>query len=146
MKEPKPGRKDDPYLGKRLIREKEGILNWAMEGLMRLIANDFEFYISPRAQENMRRNISDSVNIPEFLDSGGYVSREETGNCTNRQLYSIYCDWCRDNCAAALSAKTFVHWLRQNEQVLGLAYTHNIPIGNGKTARGFRGIRACSRF
>lgn len=145
-KEPDPNRVDDPYLGKRLTQEAEGILNWALEGLLRLIGNDFRFYISPRAQENMRQSISESVNIPEFLKSEGYIHLCPEGKTPSKALYESYREWCEDNCTMALSSKSFLSWLRQNQHSWGLHYDGSIPIGNGKRARGFTGIRICSRF
>jgi len=145
-KEPDPDRVDDPYLGKRLVEEIEGIFNWAMEGLLRLIGNDFKFYVSDRAREAMSRNITDSVNIPAFLRSEGYIQPDPEGKTTSKALYETYQDWCRDNCAIALSANSFLGWLRQNQAEYGLRYCDYIPIGNGKQARGFQGIRLRSRF
>lgn len=46
-------RKDDRYLGDKLIRETEGIVLWCLEGLHRLVRNGFEFSISDRAKKNL---------------------------------------------------------------------------------------------
>ena len=39
-------RKDDPFLSEKLISEKEGIFLWCLEGLKRLIAQDYKFTIT----------------------------------------------------------------------------------------------------
>ncbi len=52
-------RKTDKHLTEKLLAEKEGILLWCIEGLERLIADDFEFTISDQAKENIRRSEQD---------------------------------------------------------------------------------------
>ena len=47
------GRTDDPFLVDKLLREKEGIFLWCLEGLHRLIRNNYQFSISGKARENM---------------------------------------------------------------------------------------------
>ena len=42
-KEKDPNRKDDPDIAEKMAAEAEGIFLWALEGLQRLIANDFQF-------------------------------------------------------------------------------------------------------
>ncbi len=41
-RERSPNRRDDPYLADKLCSEKEGIFLWALEGLRRLVNNDFQ--------------------------------------------------------------------------------------------------------
>ena len=47
------GRADDPFLVDKLLREKDGIFLWCLEGLHRLIGNNYQFSISGKARENM---------------------------------------------------------------------------------------------
>ena len=47
------GRADDPFLVDKLLREKESIFLWCLEGLHRLIGNNYQFSISCKARENM---------------------------------------------------------------------------------------------
>ncbi len=42
-KEKDPNRKDDPYIAEKMCAEAEGIFLWALEGLHRLIDNDYKF-------------------------------------------------------------------------------------------------------
>lgn len=48
-KDKDPNRKDDPYIAEKMVAEAEGIFLWALEGLRRLIANDFQFTLSQSA-------------------------------------------------------------------------------------------------
>ena len=44
-KEKDPNRKDDPYIAEKMCAEAEGIFLWALEGLHRLIDNDYKFIL-----------------------------------------------------------------------------------------------------
>lgn len=145
-KERSPGRKDIPFLGFSLAGEREGILLWCIEGLERLIINDFRFTLSKRARENLLRSMLQGNNITEFLRSEGYIRFDPQGECTSRKLYEVYSTWCQDNALRPLGAYSFWGFLQQNLETYHLTLTRTIPIGNGKYARGFRGIRALGQF
>ena len=68
------GRADDPFLVDKLLWEKEGIFLWCLEGLHRLIGNNYQFSISGKARENMETVKRSSNNVIEFLHSEGYIS------------------------------------------------------------------------
>lgn len=117
-----------------------GILLWALEGLHRLLANDFAFTISDRAAGNIEAAKKEDNNILDFLASEGYVRFEQDTHATSRQLYTAYRRWCDDNVEKPFAEKTFTGYLRKNEERLKLKYTQNIQTGGGKTARGYVGI------
>ena len=135
------GRVDDPYLSIQLRKEREGILLWCLEGLLRLYYNDFQFTITPRAQENLNEAIREGNNAVDFMRSEGYFRFDPLGTITSRALYRVYKDWCEDNAMTAMSSTSFSQYLSQNQAALGLTYSNNIPIGNGRYARGYKGIR-----
>lgn len=145
-KEPAPDRKNDPYLGSTLVKEREGIFLWCLEGLERLICNDFQFTISPQAQNNLQGAISEGNNLEDFLASEGYIRLTPHGKASSRQIYEVYEDWCRDNLLKPLSSRTLWTYLTQNATRFGLTPSCHIPAGNGKTVRGFHGIQILSRF
>ncbi len=140
-REKDPGRKDDPYIAERMCAEAEGIFLWALEGLHRLIANDYQFTVSRAAQENMDAAISDGNNIVEFLRSQGYICFDEDCEVSSRDLYAVYRLWCEDNAMSGLSQKSFCAYLKQNARSYRIEYTNKIGICGGKFARGFLGIR-----
>jgi putative DNA primase/helicase len=141
---PRPAdRVDDPELGEKLIAEKDSIFMWCLLGLFRLMHNDFRFTISQRAMENLTKARTEDNNILSFLSSEGYIKFDYHASATSRQLYSVYRDWCEDNATRALSDRTFWSYLREHTIDLGLDYTNTIPIGNGRYARGFKGIGLC---
>lgn len=134
-------RKDDPYLGIRLQDEAEGILLWCIEGLERLLINDFRFTMSRRARENLLKSMIQSNNVVEFLKSEGYIRFDPQGCASSRALYEIYRDWCEDNALTPLKPNTFWNYLNQNKETYHLAFSTHIPGGNGRHVRGFQGLR-----
>ena len=51
--------------------EAEGIFLWALEGLQRLVANNFKFTESDRIRENREAVKRDNNNIFDFMESEG---------------------------------------------------------------------------
>ena len=145
VKEKDPNRRDDPYLAEKLCAEAEGIFLWALEGLHRLIDNDYRFTISDTAKENMTAAVSEGNSIVEFLNSEGYIRFKADFEASSRDLYSVYRLWCEDNAAMPLSAKSFCSYLKQNERTYTLEYTNKVHIGSGRFARGFMGIEVLHR-
>ena len=145
VKEKDPNRRDDPYLAEKLCAEAEGIFLWALEGLHRLIENDYRFTISDAARENMTAAVSEGNNIVEFLQSEGYIRFKADFEASSRELYSVYRLWCEDNAATPLSAKSFCSYMKQNERTYNLEYTNKVHVGNGRFVRGFMGIEVLQR-
>ena len=133
---------DDPYLSEKLTAEKEGILLWCLEGLRRLIAQNYAFTISDRARENMREAVSDGNNAVEFMASEGYIELKADEEISSRQLYSVYEQWCTDNAMKPLSQRSFWLFLSENQDTYNLEATNNIRLPDGKRVRGFWGIRS----
>lgn len=139
-------RVDDPYLGIRLKEEKEGIFLWCLEGLERLICNDFRFTVSERAAANLRRAIGEGNNLEEFMRSEGYFRFDPEGKITSRSFYAVYMDWCEDNLLRPLCQRSFWGFLNQNADRFGLRQSTHIPAGSGKYVRGFQGVRKVCRL
>ena len=133
-------RVDDPYLMDKLAAEKEGIFLWCLEGLQRLIANDYRFTISERSKENIAAIVKDANNIPEFLTSEGYLTFHEDSKAATSDLYAAYKEWCEDNAENALSMKSFANYLSQYSGTYHLIPDNNIYRGKGKRCRGYRGV------
>ena len=143
VKKAPPGRIPDPQLGTKLAEERDAIFLRALAGLYRLIANRYQFTISETAAGNLDMAMEQSNNILLFLRSEGYFRMDPHGSVSSRALYERYRDWCDDNASPALSDRTFLEYLKSNCGTLGITYSNNISIGNGRYARGFRGIRLC---
>lgn len=144
-KEKDPNRKDDPYIAEKMTAEAEGIFLWALEGLHRLIANDFRFTLSQSALDNLNDAVSDGNNIIDFLASEGYIRFRADYEARSKNLYAVYKQWCDDNALNSLSQKSFGSFLKQNESRYNLEYTNKVNIGGGRFARGFVGIELLQR-
>ncbi len=136
-----PNRVDDPYLGKRLAMEAEGILLWCLEGLNRLFENDFQFTESKDSRENFQQIMEEDNHLIPFLRSQGYFLFSPGAEATTRAIYAAYRDWCQDNSLEPQTAHKFSEMLRLEAQYYGLQYNNNVDIGSGRRARGYRGIK-----
>ena len=129
-------RPDDRHLIDKLRAEKEGIFLWMLEGLRRLMLNDFAFTISPQAQANLQEAMENGNNIAQFMESDGYIRLEQGCKATSVDIYAAYARWCKDNLEKPLSATTFKQYLSQNAEQYGLEYSKHIT----NNRRGYRNI------
>ncbi len=140
----KPVSKDrvnDPFLSEKLIAETEGIFLWAIEGLKRLIKNNFQITVSDNAKQNVARMKEDNCNIISFLKDEQLVRFGENYECSSADLYSGYCYWCNLNGVLALKKESFNLWMKQNHERYGIVYSdYVISYSSGKKARGYRGV------
>ena len=135
-KEKPLGRVDDPFLIDKMRNEKEGILLWALEGLHRLIQNNYQFTISERTAANLKEAMEQGNNILGFLKSEGYFKIRQGAKCKSTDFYKVYERWCLDNLEKPLAASTFIHHLKDNQKSLGIVYDDKC-IG---TNRGFHNV------
>lgn len=138
------GRADDPFLAEKLAEEAEGIFLWCLEGLRRLLANNYRFSLSAKARENVETVKRSSNNVIEFLRSEGYIRFRADAEASSRALYEAYKLWCEDNVRKPLSANRLSSELAQNEALYKVEATNNIYAA-GKRVRGFVGIEVLAR-
>ena len=124
----------------QLLREKEGIFLWCLEGLHRLIGNNYQFSISGKARENMETVKRSSNNVIDFMESEGYFRFKADYSISSKEFYDIYKQWCEDNACHSVSAIRFSAELRQNDRRYNLEATNNIYLPGGRRVRGFVGI------
>ena len=136
---------DDPFLSEKLKAEKEGIFLWCLEGLRRLIKQNFTFTISPGAKENMELAVTDGNNIVEFMASEGYIRLKADYEVSTRDLYTVYQLWCEDNSFKPLARNSFSAYLKENYNTYNLEPTNNIYNDRHKRVRGFMGIELVER-
>ena len=131
---------DDPGLGEKLIEEAEGIFLWCLEGLHRLIENNYAFTISEKSRKRMEEARKDDNNMLDFIESSGYIMFEENTTATSKNLYAAYKMWCDDNAEKPFSERSFATFLKSNSARLNIVYDKNLCTEYGKTARGYHGI------
>jgi len=138
-------RKDDPYLMDKLNAELEGIFLWCLEGLQRLISNEYAFTVSNRAAENVETIKRSNNPILEFLGSTGYIRFKADAEATSKELYDAYRLWCDENALKPMAASRLSSELAQNEQKYNVEATNNIYLPGGRRVRGFVGIEVLVR-
>ena len=137
-------RTDDPFLVEKLMSEMEGIFLWCLEGLHRLLANNYQFTISGQAIENVETVKRSSNNVIEFLQSEGYIRFKADAEASSKAIYEAYKLWCEDNVRKPMSANRLSSELAQNERLYNVEATNNIHV-NGKRVRGFIGIEVLAK-
>jgi len=140
VKEKDPDRKDDKELAKKLKAEHEGIALWALEGLKKLVADDFHFTVSERTKEALEENKKADDNLLEFIESEGYLHFQEDVEITTKDFYDIYLEWCEDNLEKPRVMSSFSKFFKENGDRYGLEEKKNVKNSTGKRVRGFKGV------
>ena len=138
-------REDDPFIAEKMCAEAEGIFLWCLEGLQRLIANNYHFTVSERARENMAEAVSDGNNAVDFMRSEGYIRLKADAEASSREIYAVYKLWCDDNALHALSARSLAAFLNENRREYNLEPTNNLYQPGGRRVRGYFGIEVLQR-
>ena len=135
-----PAKRRRPAESDGLCAELEGILLWCLEGLHRLVQNNFRFTVSERAAANVDTIKRSSNNVIDFMESEGYFRFKADYSISSKEFYDIYKHWCEDNACHSVSAIRFSAELRQNDRRYNLEATNNIYLPGGRRVRGFVGI------
>ena len=133
-------REDDPFLAEKLCAEAEGILLWALEGLRRLIAQNYHFTVSERTKANRESAIKEGNNIVDFMESEGYFLFKADSQTTSKDFYAVYELWCSDNSEKPMTAKSFSNFLAQHEKEYNLEHNNKVRNREGRRVWGFWGI------
>ncbi len=142
MVKPKPEKRiDDRNLSEKLAEESEGIVLWCLEGLKRLVGNEFHFTVSDRTKMNQSEMRKDEDSIMDFFESEGYITYDKKALCSTKELYEAYQLWADENLVRARSESSFSREVKQRAHKLGIEYLKNVSI-DGRTARGYKGIYA----
>lgn len=135
-KEKDKNRKDDKLLAKKIIKnELEGILNWAIRGLQRLMNNGWEFTISDKTQEAILDARRDGNSIIPFTEDLNTLIYDDDEEITSSDLYDAYEMWCEDNAMKPLAMRTVSNYFRENAKELGITYSNRV-----KGKRGYIGV------
>lgn len=138
-------RVDDSFIAEKMCAEAEGIFLWCLEGLRRLISNDYRFTLSERAKENMAEAVSDGNNAVDFMKSEGYIRLKADAEASSRDVYAVYKLWCEDNALNPLSQRSLCLHLAENQDTYGIEQTNTIYLPGGRRVRGFIGIELLQR-
>ena len=141
VKDKPADRVDDPFLSEKLVAEIDSIFLWALEGLKRLMKNNFKFTLSERTKENMSESMAEGNNVTEFLKSEGYIGFKADFDITSQRLYELYVLWCEENAYFPLAKKSFLDQMSALAPEYRLESTNNLYV-SGRRVRGYVGIYA----
>ena len=144
-KEKPVDRADDPNLAEKMKAESEGIFLWALEGLQRLVTNNFKFTESDRIRANREAVKRDNNNIFDFMESEGYIRLKADASVSSKDFYEIYEMWCRENSLTPLKARSFSDAMVANARKFNLEHCNNITNSAGRRVWGFIGVEAIAR-
>lgn len=140
-KEKPKNRKEDKLLAKKIIEnELQGILNWALVGLQRLIGNKWEFTLSAQTVASLQDAQEDGNSFIPFLNDDTTVVFGEDQSVTSSDMYDAYSRWCDDNAMKPLAMRTISHYIKENSSDMGVSYSNRVE---GK--RGYVGIGVISK-
>lgn len=133
---PRPrDRVDDPFLADKLKSEAPGILLWAIEGLHRLVKNEFHFTESEQAIWNREQALASGDSIMSFMTSE-MVEYNSEAKVTTVDLYRAYERWCHSWSISPMSCTSFSTELGKRTAELQIDKENHV----NQTQRGFRGI------
>jgi putative DNA primase/helicase len=87
----------DPYLLEKLGTSEElsGLLNWALEGLARLEANNGRFSYAPKAEDTQEEWNANADPIQAFCEAFDITETRETEDkVSSERLYQLYQQFC----------------------------------------------------
>lgn len=101
----------DATLAERIIaNELDGVLNWALEGLERLLRRDGFDPIQPGAMKQALQSARVTTDSLTAWTTDVTVSLTMFAETPKYKVYQSYVDWCRENGVSSLSAPKF--WQR----------------------------------
>jgi putative DNA primase/helicase len=143
----KPIRKDrgnDKFLKERIVAELPGVFNWMLEGLQRLIKNNFEFTRSERALEEMEEKKLEDNPMLRFVLESGWLAATENGTISSRRLLASFRAWCELNAITEPAERTITVELRRIlEEQAGAKHTKNV-FADGVKSAGYKGVELTS--
>lgn len=151
-------RAPDRELVDKMKLEVSGIINWLLEGAVRVVQGGFIIKGSERMIAQVQEIKDNQDTITLFINDEQYVncSLDKDKRVSMRQLYNAYETWCNDNGFLFLHKNTFAKLSRlSHKQALILKYhdtdevreivgTERVYV-NGKQVRGFAGIEVFTK-
>ena len=133
-------RKDDRLLAKKIIdTELSGLFNWALEGLMRLMGDNWTFSMSKNALDNLKQAEEEGNNFLSFLSDKSITVYDDKADATSNEIYNAYTRWCELNALKPMGMRTIGSFMRDNADQYGVTYSTHILRGS-QNRRGFKGI------
>ena len=138
-----PNRKNIPDMGARVAREAEGIIQWALVGLKRLMDNNWQFTVSERSDKYLNGYKAMSDHFPDFVEDAFEFGEDKDFSTTELQM--AYKTWCRRNATTPCTDRVVTRWFANNSEKYKLEPTNNV-YRDGTRSRGYAGAAILSEF
>lgn len=132
----------EKHLGKLaelIATERSGILNWLLEGRMKLLKDGLQLTLTPqqKARTNLLLLASDSPSA--FVRSCLIKKKDAVLGVV--ELYEKYQEWCKGHQLAPFSSKEFSKTAKTEIEIsFGLKCRHDLAIEDGGVMRGWKGL------
>jgi P4 family phage/plasmid primase-like protien len=128
-------------LSERILREEaSGVLNFALDGLDQLRANDWQLRLNDRQQRIVDDLLLESDGHRQFIRC--CLVKDSAGTVLLSDAFAAYVDFCNDCGWAAITRNHFGKLVPDAvAQEHGIVVRHDTKDGSGKPQRGWRGLR-----
>lgn len=109
--------KADPMLAKKLKSEAPGILNWAIEGLKRYVANGYKLSKSKTLEAKEKEYLEETESVSIFLNRNNYIP-SDTMKRKLSDLHDDYKRFCNDHDLKAESKSEFKSRLKDSDYTI----------------------------
>ena len=123
-----------------LAREASGVLNWMVEGLEKIRADDFQLHLTPAQQKVVDDLLLESESHVVFVRES--LARDVQEQLTVADCYAAYVELCNEHGWRALTKNKFGAVIGDTVvHQFGITTRNDIPDSKGKDQRGWKGIR-----
>ncbi len=138
VKRKDPNRRNIQNFGQKIVQEElPQIVMWAIDGLKRLIANDWKITWSDRSKQYMGNIKNDVAHYPEFINDT--ITIQKDSDISSMELRKLYERWCKENSMTNMSTRRMQNWFSNNAYKYGMEYSRSI-VRNDKQVRGYKGV------
>jgi len=103
----------DPQITEKLLQEKQGILNWMLDGLRQYHAQGHRLQPAAKIVAATRAYRRESDVFGRFL--ADEMVFDPLGSIDRSALYRIYTEWCKEEGELSVAARTIAKYLRERQ-------------------------------
>jgi putative DNA primase/helicase len=128
-----PEERRDPNLREKLASERDGIFEWALTGLKRLIDRNYQFTETESTHRELRQYKVDCNSALSFFEERCEIAAD--AECSREEVFAAYRDYCQKNGFVPMSQIRFNHDIETAYQEVKRASDR---LGKRRTWRGMR--------
>ena len=137
-----PDQERDPIILDRMLKEKNAIFNWMLEGLQRLIGNGFRFTRSEASEAALQGYRNKIDTLYRFMYEANYIVTENMKDAISKKdFYSEYVSWCKAN---GVENMVLEKNLSDRMEKYGCIFNPKANLSDGR--RGYAGFQRLKRI